>query len=231
MSWTRLAVCSSLSLFSTSSRATAVLSAAWRACSDSRICARASSSWPLAASAKIRSAASQNCASERREVLALLGRPPRHGNLRFAPERALEIDADAIELRGPRGQRIRLIAVEHVAHRQAERVEIVLDAEQLERVRAVAIGEVGLQLAQARNLARRVPRHATTASKGHARPSSSAGVGDRPSAARLAPITTPASGVPSTARQCNRWWAVRRRARGAASRSGRGGNGCAWRPA
>ncbi len=81
------------------------------------------------------------------------------------------------------------------------------------------------------NLARHVPRHADDGAKRHARPSSSAGVGDRPSAARLAPITTPASGVPSTARQCNRWWAVRRRARGAASRSGRGGNGCAWRPA
>ena len=87
MSCTRCAVCSSLSLFSTSSRATAVLSAACRACSDSRICARASSSCPLAASANIRSAASQNCASDWRDT-ALLRRPPRDRDLALrAPAR------------------------------------------------------------------------------------------------------------------------------------------------
>ncbi len=38
------------------------------------------------------------------------------------------------------------------------RVEVVLDAEQLERVLAVAIGQVGLQHAQAGDLAGDVPR-------------------------------------------------------------------------
>ena len=54
----------SISLFCTSRRATAVLSASWRACSERRIKVRASLSWPLWASAKMRSSASQNWRSE-----------------------------------------------------------------------------------------------------------------------------------------------------------------------
>ena len=158
MSWTRAAVCSSLSLFSTSSRATLVLSAACRACSESRICARASASWPPAASAKIRSVASQNCASELSRYCALFGRPARHRDLLLAAQRGIEVGADALKLRRPGRQRIRLVAVEHVAHRQAELVQVVLDAEQLERVLPAAVDQIRLQHAQAGDLPRHVPR-------------------------------------------------------------------------
>src|ERR1035438_7438985 len=60
------AACCSVSLFCTSSRATAVEMACWRAWSESRIKVRASASWPLWASAKMRSSASQNWTSESR---------------------------------------------------------------------------------------------------------------------------------------------------------------------
>ena len=39
----------------------------------------------------------------------------------------------------------------------AELVQIVLDAQQLQRVAAVAVGQIALQLAQARDLPREVP--------------------------------------------------------------------------
>src|SRR5204863_246965 len=58
----RAAACSSPSLFSTSRRETAVLRACWRACSDKRICSRASASFPPCATANIRFTASQLCA-------------------------------------------------------------------------------------------------------------------------------------------------------------------------
>ena len=51
-------------------------SASCRACSDSRIWRRASSSWPDRASSKMRSAASQNCATELARYCACSGRPP-----------------------------------------------------------------------------------------------------------------------------------------------------------
>ena len=73
MSWTCWAVCSSLALFCTSSRATAELSASCRACSEMRTWIRASSSWPPRASTKIRSAASQNCATARARYSACSG--------------------------------------------------------------------------------------------------------------------------------------------------------------
>src|SRR6185436_17491609 len=61
-----------------------------------------------------------------REVLGLLRRPAAARHLGFARDGAVEIPADARELRRPRRQRIRLAALEHVAHRQGERVEVVL---------------------------------------------------------------------------------------------------------
>ena len=75
MSCTRRAVCSSLSLFSTSSRATAVLSAACRACSDSRICV---ARLVLVAAGGEREDAVDGVPELRhraREILALLRRP------------------------------------------------------------------------------------------------------------------------------------------------------------
>ncbi len=46
-----------------------------------------------------------------------------------------------------------MVVVEHVAHREPELIEVVLDAKQLEGVAAVAIDQVGLQHAQPGDLA------------------------------------------------------------------------------
>ena len=61
-------------------------------------------------------------------------------------------------------------------------LEIVLDAEQLQRVRAVAIGEVGLQSRAGSKSGASCHDTADGEEASPARPSSSAGVGDRPSA-------------------------------------------------
>ena len=82
------------------------------------------------------------------QVLTLLGCLARHGDLALSLQRIVEIGADACELIRPRGQGIRLAAVEHVAHREANLVQVVLNAQQLQRVASIAIGEVGLEAAQ-----------------------------------------------------------------------------------
>ena len=111
----------------------------------------------------------------------------------FSLQRVVEIDADALELRRPRRQRIRLVGVEHVAHRQAERDS--------DRSGCGAAGaspcrfrsaRSRLQLAQAGDL----PRDTTSTRRRRRsvtiRPSSSAVVGDRPfRPALLAHVTTP----------------------------------------
>jgi hypothetical protein len=88
-----------------------------------------------------------------------LFRSPIHwGNLLLATQRVVQICANALELRGPRRQRIGLIVVQHVAHRQGQRVQIVLDAKQLQRVFPVAVHQIVLQFAQAGDLPRDVSR-------------------------------------------------------------------------
>ena len=54
-------------------------------------------------------------------------------------------------------ERIGLGALDHVAHCQSERVEVILDAQKLERVLPVAVDGVGLQPAHDLDLAQRVP--------------------------------------------------------------------------
>ncbi len=93
-----------------------------------------------------------------RQELALLRRLARECHLTLLFQGIVQIEPDAIELRGPGGERIRLGCIEHVAHRERELIEIVLDAEQLQRVAAIAIGELGLQPSQTRDLAGDVPR-------------------------------------------------------------------------
>jgi hypothetical protein len=83
------------------------------------------------------------------EKTSLLRRLLRQRHLSLPLQRIVEIRANARELIGPRGQRIRLTAIEHVAHRETDLVQVVLDSEQLKRIAAVAIGEVRLQTAQA----------------------------------------------------------------------------------
>ncbi len=48
--------------------------------------------------------------------------------------------------------------VEHVAHGERELRQVVLDAQQLQRLAAVPIGELGLQTSQAADLTGDVPR-------------------------------------------------------------------------
>lgn len=73
----------------------------------------------------------------------------RGGECLFARERVIQISADPLELRLPRRERIRLGLLEHVAHDEGERVEIVLDPQQEERIGAIAVDGFRLQAAQA----------------------------------------------------------------------------------
>ncbi len=58
----------------------------------------------------------------------------------------------------PGHQRIRVVVVQHVPHRQPELVQIVLDAQQLQGILAVPIDQIALEHAQAGNLAVDVQR-------------------------------------------------------------------------
>ena len=73
-------------------------------------------------------------------------------------QRVVKIGANALKLRRPRRQRVRFVIVKHVAHRQRQQVQIVLNAEQLQRIFPVAIDQIVLQFAQARDLPRDVSR-------------------------------------------------------------------------
>jgi len=55
-------------------------------------------------------------------------------------------------LRDPGDDGVRLGGILHVAHSEAEGVEIVLDAEKLERVTAIAVDEFALEFAQSGEL-------------------------------------------------------------------------------
>ena len=79
------------------------------------------------------------------------------GELFFGLERTIEVGADALELRGPGGEGIGLVVIEHVAHGEAEGIEIVLHAKELKGVATIVLDEIVLQLAQARDLQRDVP--------------------------------------------------------------------------
>jgi hypothetical protein len=92
------------------------------------------------------------------EVTALFRGTPRDGDLLFEPERVLQVGADAIELRDPCGERVAGVVVEHVAHRQRDGIEVVLNPQELQRVLPIAFGKVGLQRAQPRDLPADVPR-------------------------------------------------------------------------
>ena len=94
----------------------------------------------------------------RGEVTRLLGRPARDRHRRLLRQRLVEIGADPVELRRPGGQGVGLVGVEHVAHGERQLVQVALDAQQLQRVATVAIGELGLQLAQPADLARDIDR-------------------------------------------------------------------------
>jgi hypothetical protein len=93
-----------------------------------------------------------------REIPRLLRRPTRNRDTLLLLQRCIEVGTDPLELRRPGDDRVGLVGIEHVAHRKRELIQVSLDPEQLQRVAPVAIGEVGLQLPQADNLSRDVPR-------------------------------------------------------------------------
>ena len=68
----------------------------------------------------------------------------------------VEISVHAFKLRRPCRERVGFVIVEHVAHGEAERVQIILNAQQLQRVFSIAIDEIILQFAKAGNLPRDV---------------------------------------------------------------------------
>ena len=70
---------------------------------------------------------------------------------------AAEIEANSLELRRPRRQRIGPLAVEHVAHGERQRIQIVLNAEKLQGILAITVGEVGLKNAKPGNLPGHIP--------------------------------------------------------------------------
>jgi hypothetical protein len=91
------------------------------------------------------------------EQFTLLRRAAGDADFFLAPQGVVEIAAEAVELRRPGVERIAGLAVEHVAHRQAELIQIVLNPEQLQGIAAVAVGEIVLEVAQLRDLARQIP--------------------------------------------------------------------------
>ena len=147
-----MAAACSLSLFCISRRDTAVLSAAWRACSeqpDLRARFRG-----VARTREVESAVQRvpELAQRVREVASLVRGKTSQRVFLFTGKRVFEVCANTPELRGPCGQRIRLLFVQHVAHGHGKRVETVLNAQQQQRIGAIAVDGLGLQSPQAAKL-------------------------------------------------------------------------------
>ena len=86
------------------------------------------------------------------EIAALVAGGSGFGEGGFLLEGIDEVGADAFELRDPGDDGVRLGRILHVTHGEAEGVEIVLDAEELEGVAAVAVDEFALEFAEAGEL-------------------------------------------------------------------------------
>src|SRR5206468_1740095 len=101
---------------------------------------------------------------ERTLQIALLVFGPALGrNLLFMLKRILKISPHALELRTPGGQRIVLpsiqrAGIEHVSHRHADRIQLILNSQKLQRVLAVPVNQIILQPPQAPNSVRDVSR-------------------------------------------------------------------------
>ena len=83
------------------------------------------------------------------EIEALVAGGCCFGERGFVFERIFEVDADAFELRNPGDDGIRFGGILHVTHGEAESVEIILDAEELQGVAAVAVDKFALEFAEA----------------------------------------------------------------------------------
>ena len=120
MPWIRATACCSVSLFSTSSRATALVSAACCACSDVRMNSARLRRAALREIVNSWSTEVQNCASELGDVLASARCGVARRQSRFNAQRVVQVHADALELPAPCFERIWLVAVQHVSHRQPQ---------------------------------------------------------------------------------------------------------------
>src|SRR5690348_2893516 len=83
---------------------------------------------------------------------ALLRGTTRRGESCLETHGIVEIGPNSLELCRPGCKRIGLIAADHVTHGYGQQVEIILDAEELEGVSAIAVDEVGLELSQSGDL-------------------------------------------------------------------------------
>src|SRR6185437_16023246 len=97
------------------------------------------------------------------QVLLLVNRPPSGRKLLLSPESVIKVFAHPLELRPPRGERITLpglqrVHVEHVAHGDADGIQLILDAQKLQRILAVPVDQVILQLPQAGDSSSHIPR-------------------------------------------------------------------------
>jgi len=70
----------------------------------------------------------------------------------FVFDGVFEVGADAFELRNPGEDGIRFGGILHVAHGETQGVEIVLDAQELQRIAAIAVDEFALKFAHAGEL-------------------------------------------------------------------------------
>ena len=114
----------------------------------------AASSRPAAASANARSTAVQKPLERAQQPLPAAPRGARRAPAPARPRSpAARSSLDPLERLPPRRHRVRLGAVRHVAHRGGERREVVLDAQQLQRVEAVALADARLLVAQLSDLA------------------------------------------------------------------------------
>ena len=86
------------------------------------------------------------------EIAALFAGGSGFGEGGFALEGVDEVGADAFELRDPGDDGVGFGGILHVAHGEAEGVEVVLNAEELERVAAIAVDEFALEFAEASEL-------------------------------------------------------------------------------
>ncbi len=123
----------------------------WR---DNRICARASCLFAALRQGEGAVHGVPELGHGIAQILPLLRGAIHDRHLLFLLQGVVEIGADALKLGRPRGERIRLVVVEHVAHGERQQIQVILDAQQLQGIFTVAIDQIVLQFADAGNLPR-----------------------------------------------------------------------------
>ena len=108
----------------------------------------AASSRPASASANAPSIEAQKPADDREQALLLRHRPLGRREVALGGDRLRQIQLAALEGLPPRDDRVRLGAFRHVADRQRQLRQVVLDAQQLQRIEPVALADAGLLVAQ-----------------------------------------------------------------------------------